>query len=230
VVNAENAAGGRGLTPAAAREIVGLGVDVITLGNHTWDRPEVDNLWVEGNVLRPANYPPGLPGKGWGVFRKDGVSLAVIQVMGRRNLADIDCPFRAADALVKSLPADILLVEMHAEATSEKQALGWYLAGRVAAVVGTHSHVQTADARVLPGGTAFITDAGMTGPRDGVIGGKRDAAIERFLTGLHRRAEVAVEGDLQFNGLLVDVDESTGRARSVERLFEVFERTPSPAS
>ncbi|MBI4396624.1 MAG: YmdB family metallophosphoesterase, partial [Elusimicrobia bacterium] len=140
VANAENAAGGRGLTPSIAQEIFRSGVDIMTMGNHTWDRPEIDSLLLEDRVLRPANYPPILPGHGHAVFPMGGKTVGVLQVMGRHNLANIDCPFRTADQILKTMRADVVVVDMHAEATSEKQAMGWYLDGRVSAVIGTHTH------------------------------------------------------------------------------------------
>jgi len=221
--NAENAAGGRGLTASTAKELFDAGLDVLTLGNHTWDRSETEPLLADPRVLRPANYPAPLPGKGLGVYPVGGRSVAVLQLMGRHNMASIDCPFQAADRLFKDRPAPVVIVDMHAEATSEKQAMGWYLDGRASAVLGTHTHVQTADERVLPGGTAYIGDVGMAGPRDGIIGGDRAGAIKRFLTGVRVRLEVA-EGDALFCGAVVEVDDASGRARSIERISKVWER------
>jgi 2',3'-cyclic-nucleotide 2'-phosphodiesterase len=206
-----------------AQELFQSGVDAITMGNHTWDRPEIEPLLSEDRVLRPANYPPPLSGHGHAVFHVGGARLGVLQVMGRHNMMDIDCPFRTADAVLKDMKADVIFVDMHAEATSEKQAMGWYLDGRVGAVVGSHTHVQTADERILPGGTAYLGDAGMTGPRDGIIGGQRDAALRRFLTGIPVRIDVA-EGDAQFCACLVDLDEKTGKARGIERVKLALER------
>jgi metallophosphoesterase (TIGR00282 family) len=223
VGNVENAAGGRGLTEPVAKELFASGIDVFTLGNHTWDRKETLPLLQDPKILRPANYPPLLPGRGLGVYSVNGKRVAVLQLMGRHHLDTIDCPFRIADGLLKELSADLVIVDMHAEASSEKQAMGWYLDGRVAAVLGTHTHVQTADERVLPGGTAYIGDVGMAGPRDGIIGGDRTTALERFLTGVRVRLSVA-EGDAQFCAVIVDVDETTGRARSIARLNNTFER------
>lgn len=221
--NAENAAGGRGLTSSTAKELFEAGLDVLTLGNHTWDRSETEPLLADPRVLRPANYPAPLPGKGLGVYSVGGRSLAVLQLMGRHNMASIDCPFQAADRLTKDLPTRLVVVDMHAEATSEKQAMGWYLDGRASAVLGTHTHVQTADERVLPGGTAYIGDVGMAGPRDGIIGGDRAGAIKRFLTGVRVRLEVA-EGDALFCAVVVDLDDASGRARSIERISKAWER------
>ncbi|HRY30135.1 MAG TPA: TIGR00282 family metallophosphoesterase [Elusimicrobiota bacterium] len=223
VANAENAAGGRGVTPPIAQTLFQSGIDVITMGNHTWDRPEIESILADDRVIRPANYPPILAGHGDAVFQVGGKTLGIVQVMGRHTLAEIDCPFRTMDAVLGKMKADVVLVDMHAEATSEKEAMGWYLDGRVAAVLGTHTHVQTADERILPGGTAYITDAGMTGPRDSVIGGKIEIALKRFLTGIPLRVDVA-DGDAQFNGCVLDLDEKTGKARSIERLFLLMER------
>lgn len=220
--NAENAAGGRGLTEPTAKALFAAGLDVLTLGNHTWDRPETEPLLKDPRVLRPANYAPGVPGRGVGRYDVKGKTLTVVQLMGRHGMDDIDCPFRAADALLKENPADATLVDFHAEASSEKQAMGWHLDGRVAAVLGTHTHVQTADERLLPGGTAYIGDVGMAGPRDGVIGGARVGALKRFLTGIRVRLEVA-EGDALFCAVLVDIE--NGRARSIERIQKIFPRT-----
>lgn len=220
--NAENAAGGRGLTEPTAKALFAAGLDVLTLGNHTWDRPETEPLLKDPRVLRPANYPPGVPGRGLGVYPVGEKKIAVMQLMGRHGMDDIDCPFRAADALLKDAAADAAIVDFHAEASSEKQAMGWYLDGRVAAVLGTHTHVQTADERVLPKGTAYIGDVGMAGPRDSVIGGQKDAALRRFLTGIRVRLEVA-EGDALFCAVLVDLE--NGRARAIERIQKSFPRT-----
>lgn len=220
--NAENAAGGRGLTGPTAQALFAAGLDVLTLGNHTWDRSETEPLLKDPRVLRPANYAPGVPGRGFGRYEVSGKTLDVVQLMGRHGMDDIDCPFRTADALLKDGKADATIVDFHAEASSEKQAMGWYLDGRVAAVLGTHTHVQTADERVLPGGTAYIGDIGMAGPRDGVIGGAREGALKRFLTGIRVRLEVA-EGDAMFCAVLVEVD--GGRARSIERIQKIFPRT-----
>jgi 2',3'-cyclic-nucleotide 2'-phosphodiesterase len=221
VANAENASHGGGLTPNHARELFDAGADVLTLGNHTWDKKEVIPLLSDPRVLRPANYPPGLPGRGLGVYQVQGRRVAVLQLMGRHGMPLSDCPFRMADTLLKDLAADVSFVDIHAEASSEKQAMGWYLDGRVSAVVGSHTHVQTADERLFPGGTAYLGDAGLTGPRDGIIGARREEAIQRFLTGLKVRYEPA-EGASQFCAAVVDVDETTGKARSIKRIFEVL--------
>jgi metallophosphoesterase (TIGR00282 family) len=226
IANAENAAAGFGLTTDIARDLFDYGVDVLTSGNHIWDKREIyDLLDREPRLLRPANYPPGLPGRGAGVFTTAGGSrVGVINLEGRVFMNNLECPFRTADALIDQLRLEtpVILVDFHAEATSEKAALGHYLDGRVSVVVGTHTHVQTADEQILAGGTAFLTDAGMTGSRDAVIGIRKDLAIERFLTQLPVRFEVSKK-DPMLNGLLVTVDEASGRAHAVRRLLATIE-------
>src|ERR1700687_1882243 len=228
IANGENAASGFGITPRLAEEFLKNGVDVLTGGNHSWARKEIlDFLPHERRLLRPANFPEGNPGSGLYVgTAKNGVKYAVLNLQGRVFLPAIDDPFRKADSELAKLPADVafVLVDMHAETTSEKIAMGWYLDGRVTAVVGTHTHVATADEHVLPQGTAFITDVGMTGPHGGIIGMDRDAIIKRFLDGLPARFEVA-SGDVQMNTVLIETDDASVpnaggrlRARSIERL------------
>jgi metallophosphoesterase (TIGR00282 family) len=226
LANAENAAAGFGITPALAEDLFELGIDVMTTGNHVWDKREIIDYFTaaDGNphspsrrLLRPANYAPNLPG--WGVYEgeKNGVLYAVINLQGRVFMASNDDPFRKADELLRQIKAKIVLVDVHAEATSEKIALGWYLDGRVTAVVGTHTHVPTADERVLPGGTAYITDVGMTGPYDGVIGVNKEQIITRFLNNMPARFEPAT-GDARLCAVVVDGDEVTGKARSIRRI------------
>jgi 2',3'-cyclic-nucleotide 2'-phosphodiesterase len=223
IVNAENAAAGFGLTPDIANELLDLPVDVLTTGNHVWDKKELfPYLERQERLLRPANYPPGLPGSGSCIYATSaGLPVAVLNLEGRVFMNNLDCPFRAADALVEELRrhTPVIFVDFHAEATSEKAALGCYLDGRVSAVVGTHTHVQTADERILPGGTAYMTDAGMTGSLDAVIGIRKELAIERFLTQLPVRFEVAKK-DPVLCGVLVTVDEQSGRALAVQRILE----------
>ena len=221
IANGENAASGFGITPRLAEGLFNAGIEVITGGNHSWDRREIfEYIPSEPRLLRPANFPEGAPGRGvyLGTSR-NGTPYAVLNLMGRVFMNPLDCPFRTADRLLSAIPPEtkVIFVDMHAEATSEKQAMGWYLDGRVSAVVGTHTHVATADEHVLPNGTAFITDVGMTGPHESVIGMDRAAMTKRFLDGLPARFEVAL-GDVQLNGVLVDVDETTGRARKISRL------------
>jgi hypothetical protein len=221
VVNIENAAGGFGVTPQIARACLeGGGIDVLTSGNHIWDKREIVEYIVKENLLlRPANYPAGTPGSGFVTVKAGPHRVAVLNLMGRVFMHPIDCPFRKADEVVEELRRDtpVILVDMHAEATSEVVALGWYLDGRVSAVVGTHRHVQTADERVLPGGTAYITDLGMTGPVDSVIGVDKDIIIQRFLTQMPVRFEPA-KGPAALRGVVIAVDVETGRATSIERL------------
>jgi metallophosphoesterase (TIGR00282 family) len=221
VANGENAASGFGITPKLADEIFAAGVEVITGGNHSWDRKEIlDYIPHEPRLLRPANFPAGAPGRGLYLgTSRGGIRYAILNLQGRVFMAALDCPFKTADRELARVPPDVrvIFVDMHAEATSEKQAMGWYLDGRVSAVVGTHTHVPTADERVLPNGTAFITDVGMTGPHESVIGMDRAAMIKRFLDALPGKFEVAA-GDPRLNAVLVDVDEATGRARGISRL------------
>ncbi len=220
IANVENAAAGFGVTPALARGFLGTGVDVMTSGNHVWDRKEIIEYIVKENLLlRPANYPAGVPGVGSVVVKAAGYQVGVLNLQGRVFLPAIDCPFLRADDEVARLRAGtpIIVVDMHAEATSEKQAMGWYLDGRVSAVVGTHSHVQTADERVLPGGTAYVTDLGLSGPIDSVIGVEKDLAIQRFLTGMPNRFEPA-KGRARLQGVVIRIDPESGRAAGIERI------------
>ena len=223
--NSENAAGGAGITPEAAEELLASGLDLLTSGNHTWSKREINGYLDKPGVrqLRPANYPQGAPGRGHTVLEtRAGGRLGVINLEGRVFMKPLDDPFRTADALVAELRAGgarCIFVDMHCEATSEKNALGHYLDGRVSAVLGSHTHIQTADERVLRGGTAFITDVGMCGPWDSVIGLRKEAAIERFLTQRHGSFELG-SGDVRLQGAIVDIDEETGRARSIVRVQE----------
>jgi metallophosphoesterase (TIGR00282 family) len=220
IINGENSAAGFGITPKIAEELLALGADVITGGNHSWDRKEIlEYIPNEPRLLRPANFPKS-PGRGLYVgTSRGGVRYAVLNLQGRVFMTQLDDPFRTADAELARIPSDvkIIFVDMHAEATSEKQAMGWYLDGRVSVVVGTHTHVATADERVLPNGTAFITDVGMTGPHESVIGMDRGAMVKRFLDSMPTKFEVAI-GDARINGVLAEVDDSTGRARSIMRV------------
>jgi len=227
IANAENAAAGFGLTPSIAEELFALGIDVLTTGNHVWDKKEIieymqsadgDGKSTARRVLRPANYPASTPGKGWYEGKtRAGTEYAVINLQGRVFMVDNDDPFRTADHLLKDIRAKVVLVDMHAEATSEKISMGWYLDGRVTAVVGTHTHVPTADERVLPGGTAYLTDVGMTGPYDGVIGVEKQQVLDRFLTSMPARFEPA-RGDVRLCAAVIECDEQSGKATSIERL------------
>jgi 2',3'-cyclic-nucleotide 2'-phosphodiesterase len=220
IANAENSAGGFGITPAIAEELLELGVDVMTSGNHIWDKREIfDYLNRQPRLLRPANYPEG-PGSGVIVYRaSNGVDCAVINLQGRTYMPSTDCPFRKADQILGSLdPAvKVKFVDFHAEVTSEKMAMGWHLDGRVSAMVGTHTHIPTADTRILPGGTAYQTDAGMTGPYHSVIGVDKDIILQRFLTQLPVKMEAARAGG-ELHGVVVEVDESTGKATAIRRV------------
>ena len=219
IVNGENAAGGFGLTAKIAEELRAAGADVITTGNHVFAQKEfVAELPGLDRVLRPANYPPTAPGQGWCVVEASGHQVLVMNLMGRVFLDALDDPFRSADSILAAhSEAKIVFCDMHAEATSEKTAMGWYLDGRASAVVGTHTHIPTADARVLPGGTAYVTDVGMVGPRDGCIGMDRDVVIQRFLSGVPNRFVVA-SGPVTFNSVLVNIDGSSGRATAIQRI------------
>lgn len=223
IANGENAAAGRGLTMPTADELFGAGVDVITSGNHIWDQKEIiPFLDGQAPIIRPYNYPPGTAGAG--IVEVNGVT--VLNLQGRAFMPSLDCPFRAADAALSCVkPGSFVVVDMHGEATSEKVAMGWYLDGRVAAILGTHTHVGTVDTRVLPKGTAFVCDVGMVGARDSVIGDDIDAVISRFLTQLPTRLPVA-DGrpGLMFNSVLVDIDETTGSARSIARVDRELEK------
>ena len=226
IANGENSAAGFGITPQLAEELFELNIDVITTGNHVWDKREIlDYFQTAGNghgparrVLRPANYPPDMPG--WGVYQglKGKIAYAVMNLQGRVFMASNDDPFRTADQLLKKIDPAVIFVDFHAEATSEKISLGWYLDGRVTAVIGTHTHVPTADERILPQGTAYITDVGMTGPYDGVIGVKRELVVNKFLSGMPVRFEPAT-GDVRLCAVVIDCDEKTGKAKSIERLM-----------
>ncbi len=221
IVNVENAAGGFGITPALARWALGLGVDVMTSGNHIWDKKEIlPYLDAEPRLLRPGNYPPGLPGRGECLVESAaGVPVAVVNLQGRVFMPPIDCPFQMASRDVPRLAsqAKVIVVDFHAEATSEKVAMGWHLDGKVSAIVGTHTHIPTADARILPGGSAYVTDVGMTGSYESVIGMQTEGALSRFLTALPARLEVATESP-RFSAVAMDVDETTGKARSILRV------------
>jgi 2',3'-cyclic-nucleotide 2'-phosphodiesterase len=220
VANGENAAGGVGITEKTARELLDLGVDALTLGNHAYRHPEVYRfLDRDDRVIRPANYPKGSPGRGWTIVEKDGVRLGLVNLSGTVFLQAARSPFSEADAALAELAdrADHVLVDMHGEATSEKVAMGWHLDGRVTACVGTHTHVPTADARVLPGGTAYVTDVGMTGPRGGVIGVRREQALERFLRYTNVRFETSDE-DPWLNAVLVEAGPD-GRATAIRQLL-----------
>jgi metallophosphoesterase (TIGR00282 family) len=220
VVNVENAAGGFGVTASIADDLLGMGVDVLTTGNHVWDQKGVESLLDrQPRLLRPGNYPPGLPGTHvWLGESRAGISAAVVNLQGRVFMPLTDCPFRMMARELERLAGQtrIVIVDFHAEATSEKMAFGWFVDGKVSAVVGTHTHVPTADVRVLPGGTAYVTDVGMTGSFDSVIGMKTEPSLSRFLTGLNARFEPET-ADPRLSAVVLEIDEATGRARSIRR-------------
>jgi len=216
IANGENAAGGIGLTLSTAKELLDSGVDVLTSGNHIWVHKEIiPHLDSEMPILRPLNYPPGVPGKGHIVIGQ----VAVVNLMGRVFIGDLDCPFRAMDQLLSELEQRVIVVDFHAEATSEKVAMGRYLDGRVSAVLGTHTHVGTIDAQILPRGTAYVSDIGMTGPLDSVIGDDTEAVLQRFLTRIPHRLSVG-KGKTALNAMLVKVDDETGKAISIDRIYQ----------
>ncbi len=224
VANGENAAGGLGITPKILAELLSEGVDVITLGNHTWRKKELaQELDKLDRVIRPANYPAGVPGRGSMVVElQNGCRVGLVNLVGRIYMDPTDCPFTVGAREVEQLRGEtpVIVVDFHAEATSEKVAMGWHLDGRCTAVIGTHTHVQTADERVLPKGTAYITDAGMTGPHDSVIGIERERVIRRFLTGMPTQFKVAKERP-GLCGVIIEADEKSGRARSIQRVQEI---------
>ena len=223
IANAENAAGGKGLTPKVADEIFESPVHVLTAGNHIWEHAELHPYFDSHPILRPHNVHESLPGKGWGIFAVGGARIAVVNLQGIVYMEEkghkAENPFRAIDALLPEIrnQADAIVIDFHAEATSEKRALAWYVDGRVTALLGTHTHVQTADEEVMPGGTAYISDIGMTGPHASVIGLAKEVAIHRFLTGERKGFKVAEEG-VQLDGVVIDIDERSGKARSIARV------------
>jgi metallophosphoesterase (TIGR00282 family) len=225
IANCENSAGGNGITYAVAQDLFNCGIDGITLGNHTWAKRDVANfIDTEVRIVRPANYPQDLPGKGAAVISREGKSpIGILNLMGRVYMDGADCPFRTADREIQYLKdfTKVVIVDMHAEATSEKNALAWYLDGRVSCVLGTHTHVQTADERILPRGTGYITDAGMTGPYEGILGVDREIIINKFLTFMPARFELA-KGRTQFNGVLLEIDERTGRTYQIKRINQLL--------
>nr|WP_269466593.1 TIGR00282 family metallophosphoesterase [Dehalococcoides mccartyi] len=218
VINGENTAGGIGITPATAQDLISAGADVITTGNHVWKHRDIATVMEDESlpVIRPLNYPPGVPGQGYILKNK----VLVVNLMGRTFMYDIDCPFRSIDNLITKLnfKPSAIIVDFHAEATSEKMALGFYLDGRVSAVLGTHTHVATCDTRLLPKGTAYVSDIGMVGPIDSIIGDEPDSVIQRFLTGIPGRLSVA-QGRVMLNAVVVTVNTKTGLATSIERIY-----------
>ncbi len=225
-INAENVAHGFGMGLKQYKELCDAGIDGFSMGNHVWDQRElIEFIDQVPNIVRPANFPPGTPGKGHAVIPCGGAPVGIINIMGRVFMQALDCPFQSVDREVSALKAEtpIIWVDIHAEASSEKQAMGWYLDGQVTAVTGSHSHVQTADERILPGGTAFITDIGMTGPMDGVIGMEKEGAIYRMVKQMPARLNVLETGAVQFCGLVLEVDPEAGKTLSLERLQYRYE-------
>ena len=226
VANAENAAGGKGITRVIAGELFSAGADVLTMGDHTWDQREIAQfIDLEKRLIRPANFAPGCPGRGIVTVDTPKGKVTVINLVGRVFMPPMDCPFRAVDALLAKEPnmGRVILVDMHAEATSEKVAMGYHLDGRVSAVVGTHTHVQTSDDHIMPKKTAYLTDLGMTGPKDSIIGRDYVSVMGKFLTGMPSKFEIA-EQNIALEGALIDVDETTGRARKITRVREFLDR------
>lgn len=225
IANGENSAGGIGITSSVANELYECGIDLITMGNHTWAKKDTCNfIDVDNRIIRPANFPEGTPGKGSALIEKNGRRVGVINIQGRVFMDNIDCPFRKAVNEAEYLRSftNIIIVDFHAEATSEKCAMAWYLDGKVSCVIGTHTHVQTADERILPKGTAFITDVGMTGPCEGIIGMEREKVLKKFLTGIPQRFDVA-GGNVQLNAVVVDIDDKTGVSVGVSRIKRLYE-------
>lgn len=222
IINGENAASGKGITEKIYKQFLNLGAQVITLGNHTWAKRDIFEFIDDApHMIRPANFPSENPGKGITFLNINGIEVAIINLQGRTFLPATDCPFKKADELIDlaAKRTSIIFVDFHAEATSEKQAMGWYLDGRVSAVVGTHTHTQTADERILPNGTAFITDVGMTGPYDSILGVEKETIINRFLDGLPARFEVDTKGSNQLNGCIIELDKKTGKAIKIDRIM-----------
>lgn len=221
VANGENAAGGTGITCVVAQELYKCGIDALTMGNHTWSKREITNfIDSDSKIVRPANYPQELPGKGSIII---GGKLGIVNLLGRVYMDNVDCPFKALERELEYLKSKVkvILVDIHAEATSEKCALAWYADGRVSCVLGTHTHVQTADERILPCGTAFITDVGMTGPHEGIIGVEREIVLEKFLSYMPVRFELA-KGSVQFNAVYMEIDDKTGKTLTIKRLSNIF--------
>ncbi len=223
IANGENAASGLGITPDCAEDLLSSGIDVITSGNHIWEYKEIFSYMDSDHpIIRPLNYPQGVPGRGCLIWSE---KLLVVNLIGRVFIGNYDCPFRTMDRLLSQYPKLPIVLDFHAEATSEKMALGWYLDGRVSAVMGTHTHVGTVDTRILPGGTAYVTDLGMVGPKQSVIGDDVKLVLQRFLTQMHHRLSVG-KGPVVFNSVMVELDDATGKAKSIKRLDIESEASP----
>ncbi|WP_163103312.1 TIGR00282 family metallophosphoesterase [Peribacillus alkalitolerans] len=222
VINGENSAAGRGITEKIYRQFLEWGANAVTLGNHAWDHKDIfDFIDNEKYLVRPANFPEGAPGEGLKFVKWNSIEVAIMNLQGRTFMPPLDCPFKKADELIEIAKrrTNVIFVDFHAEATSEKQALGWYLDGRVSAVVGTHTHVQTADNRILPSGTAYISDVGMTGPYDAILGMGKEPIIKKFLSSLPARFEVPKEGRTVLSGVILEIDEKTGNTKKIERIL-----------
>ena len=221
IANGENAAGGSGLTPKIVKELLSSDIDVITSGDHIWKKKEViEIIPKENRLLRPANYPDNVPGKGYVILSlKNSIKVAVINLIGRVFMKPLECPFKTVKELLDKIKEEtsIVIIDLHAEATSEKVAMGWFLDGQVSCILGTHTHIQTSDERILPKGTAYITDLGMTGPIDSVLGRRPEQVLEHFLTGMPAKFEMAKE-NVQLQGVIVDIDENSGKARTIKRV------------
>lgn len=226
VANLENASGGNGITEHNLKELLKKPIDVVTMGNHTFNQKEAkDYIDNYPNMVRPINFPEGVPGRGFTIIEKDGKKIGVLNISGSTFMGDMDSPFGISEEIIDDLKdqVDILLIDFHGETTSEKIAYGYRYDGKATAIVGTHTHVQTADNRILPNGTAYITDLGMTGPLNGVIGTKKEIIIDKFLTKLPQKFEVELEFPWQLNGVIIDIDDETNKATNIERVYKIFE-------
>ncbi|HHT49868.1 MAG TPA: TIGR00282 family metallophosphoesterase [Eubacteriaceae bacterium] len=224
IANGENASGGNGLSYKNAQELFSYGIDVITMGNHTWDQKEIYKyIDQEERIVRPSNYPSPCPGRGYTIIDKNNIKIAIYNLSGRVFLNSLDCPFKTFEKDYKNLKnlADIIILDFHGEATAEKKAMGWFVDGKVSLIFGTHTHVQTGDERILPNGTGYITDIGMTGPYNSVIGVDKDIVIERFLTQRPIRFEVA-KGPIELNGIIVDINEENGKCENIQPYKQLY--------
>lgn len=225
IANGENSAHGYGITEKVHKELIEMGIEVITMGNHIWDKKElVKNIDKLPEVVRPANYPPQVPGKGHLVLNVKGTKVGILNLVGRVFMQAMDCPFQAAEKLIPTLKTNVVIVDMHAEATSEKCAMGWFLDGKVSAVLGTHTHVMTADERILPQGTAFISDVGMVGAHNSIIGMNKEQILKRFTTQMPERFEPTDTGPGLFNAVILKIDAVSGRAKEIKRIVKVVEK------
>jgi len=224
VANGENSAGGIGITNKVLKELLGMGIDIVTTGNHVWDKKEIFDFIEHEKLIRPANYPPATPGKGYCITTINNRKVGIINLAGRVFMPVVDCPFREVDAILDKIKesCDIILIDFHAEATSEKVALGWYVDGRVSCVAGTHTHIQTADERILPQGTAYISDLGMVGPWNSILGVEKDAVIQKFLTGLPVRFHVATDHDSIFSGIVLEIDDDSHKVTKIIRIHRHY--------